>query len=460
MTAAENDRPVLNYSAGVDSDVVAATPMFLGVSAALLATLWLSPIPPTARGIEIEDALRQAIVHVGTVFGIACVVLSVTRRAISFQNGIEDRRALLLPLCAIVVWFPPWVCLANRGSFWAFVPAVLFALTLHRLLLDRIHWPNFWTALLIQMAAVAALAQLPQWSSLLASIACIGLLLNARRNNRAASPQPPSYHLLRALGLLPQLLFSAALVFVSFTPYLAKKTTMNARGGPGAGFPMLEQWFGDSQPAPQPKRGQAISIVAGESYPGMILVPNSSRTAIAIPPPARPSIAKSTKTADPVTIPFFGVYWYFRTEDHAIPQNAPTVRGEPTATNFRTSDLAPLTMEAVQNLGRQVPISCCRRIEVDIRNADNRPYGVSLELILRNSGTPGVRSLSLGRQSVTRRPPKGSLGERLTYRETLSFPLAESGQLVAFDEFLLRYHSVASNAIGFRVAIDRFRLVR
>jgi len=197
------------------------------------------------------------------------------------------------------------------------------------------------------------------------------------------------------------------------------------------------------------------TIKADNVFPGVILFPEVQRHAVLVPP--LPSIHRDpfAGSRHPLSIPFFGSYWIYKTPDRTIPKTAITMRGDPDAKTFRSTDSRPMVMEAHQNLGTFLYTACCRAIEISIRNRDRYPGSVSIALSLVNSELPGRPALSLGAMAVESTP-----GPTKAMLETLTYPLPAKPVLNRFDEFVIRYSMTPirrDRSAG--IAIERFVLV-
>jgi hypothetical protein len=211
-------------------------------------------------------------------------------------------------------------------------------------------------------------------------------------------------------------------MFVAFslTPYLAVKREPQIDGVEGSAkatsstdkpqpmqpaqpFAVLQALFGEgdkeTNSTKQPSDKLLATIVSGESYKGMVLRPELKDFVRLVPPVPRTQVFKSDpneRKFDQVTIPFYGVYWFFRASERTLPLGAVESRGSPDALSFRTTDFSPMAMEARQNFGTFINLSCCQAIQVVISNGDRRPNTVSVELIVLNTKWPGRPRQSLG----------------------------------------------------------------
>lgn len=212
-------------------------------------------------------------------------------------------------------------------------------------------------------------------------------------------------------------------------------------------------------PIPVSEKGKhgGAAIIADQTFPGVILFPEVQDHATLVPP--LPSLRRTIfqpGERNPLDIPFFGSYFLFKYPQSQLPKSAITMRGDPDQKVFRSTDLAPMRMEAHQNLGAFFEVSCCRAIEVAIRNRDKYPGSVEIELELRN--TAERTAVSLGRLPVIS-ISHGMNGTRTPMFETLSFAIPAHASLRQFDEFSVRFVLArvrADHSAG--ISIQRFSL--
>ena len=103
-----------------------------------------------------------------------------------------------------------------------------------------------------------------------------------------------------------------------------------------------------------------------------------------------------------------------------------------------------MEMEAHQKLDLPVDIKCCSEIQLAVRNTDQYPGTISLELILIDTGFPNLPQ-SLGTV------PAG---------QVLSFRIPPITTIWKFDEIKVVFHRAQLRADkSARIAIDRFVLV-
>jgi hypothetical protein len=172
------------------------------------------------------------------------------------------------------------------------------------------------------------------------------------------------------------------------------------------------------------------------------------------------SLLKTNRHANPLTIPFNGVYWFFKAPDLLPPTTSRQVHGSPEVLDIHSTDRRPLSMEAHENLGTLLDLDCCSRIQLAIRNADPYSETVSLELILINSSLPGKPSQSLGRVMAKSTLPWSLYDKHPTASETLNFVIPANPAIRRFDEVMIVFRLDAFRADdGAKIAIDRLVLV-
>jgi hypothetical protein len=197
------------------------------------------------------------------------------------------------------------------------------------------------------------------------------------------------------------------------------------------------------------------------SHPGVILLPKEKPHVILVP--ALPALSRdvfSVRRPDPLSIPFFGVYWFLRPPDRSPPADSLIVRGSAAELGFFSVTHRPLTMEARQNLGRLINLRCCRAIQVVISNADRFPGTVVVELQLFNTMAPGRLVQYLGSAEVTSSPGWRPDGLRTFVPETLTFAIPPHPIIDQFDELRVVFRLAQMRAErSARIEIDHFVLL-
>jgi hypothetical protein len=212
-------------------------------------------------------------------------------------------------------------------------------------------------------------------------------------------------------------------------------------------------------PPPPPPKAAPNSTLTDNSgeHTGIILLPEHEQHVTLVPP--LPSLLRDlfdTRHRNPMSIPFYGAYWFFKLPDTQPPPNSYVTHGTPTEMTFFAPDTRPLIMEAHQNLGKLINLTCCREIQIEIQNADRYPGTVSVELVLKNTREGQEGSVSLGSAPVTSTPGDPDL----LMKETLTFPIPARSAINQFDELMIRFPRRKTRIFrSAKVAIVRFVLV-
>lgn len=207
------------------------------------------------------------------------------------------------------------------------------------------------------------------------------------------------------------------------------------------------------QPPPlDPARmGPAVSVPGG--VPGVILWPETRPVTILVEPMPRGGLS-NRDSSKPFVIPFAGAYWMFRGGFSRPPANSLVERGTPTTKSFKTVDSWPLEMEAHQRLDREIDLSCCSAIRIEVLNADKHPQTIEIELAVLDRAGPPIR---LGRAPI-RSVPDLYHDPVVPVAETLDFPIF--ARSLVFDEFDIVFHRERQSLDrSARIAIQRFVLV-
>jgi hypothetical protein len=242
-----------------------------------------------------------------------------------------------------------------------------------------------------------------------------------------------------------------ALAFVLTVLVLIPPISAGARGAFGPG----------NRPNHQPTfaHGPTAADIASNDYVGVILTSPPQKKQ-PLPPIPRPDSFTTRGIAKPLTIPFDGQYWYFKAPSVRPGPRAHRAQGKPTDVNVRSSDLAPLLMEAHQNLDRPIDLACCREIEIAITNADIRPGKISLGLILSDSISPDRPSRNLGTRAILSSEPANIPLDRKPVQETLRFSIPRSSTNHLFNEITVVYLPAPERARGgAKLSIQSFTLI-
>jgi len=192
-------------------------------------------------------------------------------------------------------------------------------------------------------------------------------------------------------------------------------------------------------------------------YDSIILIQPKKPHEVIVPTAAAMS---GTAIKETGVIPFDGVYWYFQQPDMQPKPNAHIMRGDPVKKRMVSTDREPLTMEAHQPLGREISMNCCRSLRVDVKNADNVPGTIAIEVLLRDKlasrktlavslGTIVLPSSAVSHMSLTRPPVD----------DQVTFQLPRTARGKTFNEITVRIKPEASRRLaGAQLGIKDFIL--
>jgi len=408
-----------------------------GLVAAFLCAWYFCPVPP--RHPFSSPALIAAGVRFTGLVALAALLPQLAR--VPFSTLVRS--------VAASIWFAPLAILAFQGSPWAALPLVILVslatplFGLHRQppppsadpKLLRQFPSSMIAAVVVQFAAVEALLHHALVAGLLLSIGAALLAWRATAIDPQARPRPARTGVMIffafMLGLFGMLPFEAV-------PAQAGGSENGASGGDDAD-----------------RRGAGDGVSVADSYRGIILLPERQPHVTLVPPLPALSRSPFRENHKELQIPFFGVYWFFRSPDARPPKDSVEMRGTPAELTFRSHDRRALMMEAHQNLGTPFPVACCSSVQLSITNRNRAPGSIAIELILVNTFDALKPFQSLGVlpvQSVFRDDGPG-------VSEVLEYPIPGATKLVQFDEFTIRFHRPYLDAReSANVAIDGFTL--
>jgi len=183
-------------------------------------------------------------------------------------------------------------------------------------------------------------------------------------------------------------------------------------------------------------------------------------TKLVAPMPVVTNALNANGNANPLVIPFDGVYWFFKSPDLRPPVGSRQAHTTPDLVEIRSTDRRPLSIEAHDHLANLIDLDCCSRIQIAIRNADRYPETVSLELVLVNTALPHSPSVSLGRMWVNSTRPWNLYEKPEPVNETLSFTIPIRRTLRRFDDIKIVFFLDQARAdAAARIAIDHFVLI-
>jgi hypothetical protein len=207
------------------------------------------------------------------------------------------------------------------------------------------------------------------------------------------------------------------------------------------------------------KTGVRIHVpIVGPIFPGVVLYPDLEKHTKLIAPPLTAMSGPVGAPSDPLSVPFDGVYWFWRGVADQPPENSVVMHGSPSTRSFRSTDGDGMSMEARQNLGFTLDASRYRAIQLVFENADPFPGTVSIVLKIRNTADPAQPAQSLGIQQVS--GFNLAAASSRPSLETLIFRIPNTLKNHKFDELVVSFYLKGPRADkSARIAIDRFRLV-
>jgi hypothetical protein len=198
----------------------------------------------------------------------------------------------------------------------------------------------------------------------------------------------------------------------------------------------------------------------GSDYIGIILWPPPVKKTEIVPPPPHTASFATGKAPKPIVIPFDGQYWYFKAPSTRPGPRAHIAHGRATYANVRSTNSAPLLMEAYQNLGTSIDLRCCSEIDIAITNADVRPGTIALGIRLADSDSVGEPSEDLGERTILSSKAAQIPLNRPPVEEVLRFPIQQSTTIHRFNEINVVYLPAPQRAhAGAKVSIESFTLI-
>jgi hypothetical protein len=196
------------------------------------------------------------------------------------------------------------------------------------------------------------------------------------------------------------------------------------------------------------------------AYTGVVLLaPPMPKQKILTPAPVSLQ-THSFRPSRPLVIPFDGAYRYLAVHPQYGSHDLLTQRGDPLIANVHTTDNSPISMEAHQRLGGHIQANCCRGIDVDVVNGDDRFGRIDMEMLLQDV-TPGGATItrSLGTVPVRSSLERHVSINRAPVNETLHFNMATNASAMRFNNIILRFKlSEHRNLAGAKVRIRDFKL--
>jgi hypothetical protein len=421
--------------------------------------------------------------------GVITYLLLLTMQRIAREEALH----VTLRTCAAGMWFAPAVILLSASSPLAVTAALALVVSVTRVLysqwrlgparavetvdetvkpdalltgelphgfLPRDFWPAFVSAAALQAGFV--FSHLAQRSLSGACYALGAAVLTAYSIAAGAWKRHGEPTLPRSiLAIAVTLMLTVLITIIGMQMYggsgsgdetAGNGTSSHRSAEPPPKEPTARPAAYEPPPIDPSRMGPSVSVPGG--VPGVILWPETRPVPMLVEPMPKGGLAHR-EASRPFVIPFAGSYWMFRTGFTRPPANSIVQRGTPTATSFKTVDAWPLEMEAHQRLDREIDLSCCSKIDVDVLNADKHPGTVTVELgLMLHAGTP----LRLGPEPILSKPDL-FVNPVTPVRETLEFNVPWFAQR-EFDEFDVIFHRSRERVDrSARIAIERFVLV-
>jgi hypothetical protein len=480
--------------------------MLLVQVAGLLATGWLIwsvALLPRLNRESLADVITQTLAYTLLAF-LASAVITVSLYLLIARSVSDDAIQMALRTSSTAVWFAAATILLAQLSLATLPAALVLVISATRLLYSQwrlVHSPEpspigapvehpffdpppgpslrelipaLAASLAIEAGALVFPVGYPLLAAALFSLSVAMVTLCALRAGVSQSEAPGN--LPRSiLGFLLTLVLAAGLTVggVAGSADSGSHWHSPLQHAPGplqSARALLHKFFEENGDG-QPKRPTATNLylppidnvqITDKSFPGVVLLPETKPEKPFLLAPSfswnrTPPDVAAIKT---FSIPFSGVYWMYRSPYDRPPPTSHVQQGNPLALSFRTTDRAPMFMEAYQKLGRTIETRCCSAIQIAISNTDRYSGTVALELVLIDSQSPSQPMFSLGNAAVTSGPRGGSTaGGAVPVPETLDFAIPASAPLHQFDVIKVIFHrdSLRMDASA-RISIERFLL--
>jgi hypothetical protein len=411
--------------------------------------VWLHSVEPRLATEPLESIAAKAGFYVFLAWALSALIAFLLY-AIAANEEPMDSAVTSLRVSATAAWFAPAIILLSTLS-----PAGLFAslaLIVNTSRVLMVGWipagagsretargnpfPAIWAAFFLQTGVVALLWK----NSLLAagmfalSSAMVTALAVLRSGSKREKPR----------GMPPSLFSIALTIFLAVIATTAGLKFASYASGTGSGD-------GGSQAK---TAGSGTEVADEETYrfpvgyggfPGVILRPVRKKSTKLVAP--RPSVFKEGEPITrPLAIPFTGEYWMYQPPFIEPPRSSILREGTPLELSFHTSNGSSMSMEARQKLAKPMDLSCCGRLEMDVRQT-----GFLTDLYLKVSLIDSVarHTLELGTAPVG---PEAM--------QTLRYPIPPGGATKEFNEIRVLYRVGRLRfSRSFSLAVEQFILV-
>ncbi len=198
--------------------------------------------------------------------------------------------------------------------------------------------------------------------------------------------------------------------------------------------------------------------IRSDGYIGVILTPKRLPQVTSKKIPQLVFSAKAPALRNPLHILFTGSYWFFQDPFIRPPFDSIRAEGDPANVGVHSSNRKPLQMEAVQTLDEPIDTRYLDKIELAMRDADQNPQTISVELVLADTRTWGVPTLSLGVERLEQ--SSGLLNFANSRTETEGFRVPLHSRLDRFNQIRLIFRLDPSrDRRAAAIAIESFVLV-
>jgi len=445
-------------------------PAAAGFIAGAITISLIRPTPPPVRTLEgVLGIYMMSLVVILFVVGISAAAADITWFIMRQMNRANPPPRLTWGIASRASWIVPLYLFTTVRSAWAVVVIALLTLGVVYVL-RNLQNPTKQTPALssdrrvqacvmagaaIEAGLVAAGTYHPIQANFLIALATFIIAWNSTTRGKHGHPARGMIVIFIAL-----VLSSGALVRRTRIMPGDALFGMPADPAIAASLYTLQKAFGEGPAIPfmpnVPEGGDRKKVdVEGLAHRGIYLWPEKKKEVTLVPP--LPNLGRMVFGKDhqtPLTIPFYGVYWFFRFPYRQPPPDSLIVHGSPAVRQFLSNDRSPLWEEAHQDLKTAFDLSCCNRIEVDVTNAEKHAELVEIELVLVNHGKRGKVDQPLGKMHLVTRP------EKIAVPETVPFVIPAKSKIKVFDELLVKMRMMTPLSMdSAQVAIERFRLI-
>ena len=347
-------------------------PAGLLVAACVSALVFPMPYGHTLSWTRLLGLVVEEICTVSIVCVVTVVVLSP---AIQHKNQSEFLG--LVQLASVTaLWLAPFVLLVRENSLLTLPVAAILAVIVTNSMAKHA-WDSGSDSLLISITIdPIPLAPTPriQKSVLAAMVVQIGALVALGGHSATGafliavsfavwtwnySHLPSDSSKVSNANLLMTLLLVSLLMIVGLFPYLQQGGGYGATSAHRGLFPHRPSGGNSKQSRPS----GADQILGGhprsEGDQGIILWGETRNyTELVAPTPVLANALNSNGNANPLIIPFDGVYWFFKSPDAQPPTDSRQAHTTPDIVEIHSTDRRPLLIEAHDHLANLIELNC------------------------------------------------------------------------------------------------------